>query len=499
MKKLLTAMLSVLLCLSFIFAFAACGDKGGSETGGGGSGGTENGGGSAAEDYTEPSAKELQSALDSVGAENIFGDTSMQGWNFGFDTEFDFEFVLANAGIEQKTDADGMYKLSVCKSDNEENGAPTFEFKGAGDVRIFEKLPDVSGDPVSYSVHKFDGRAYNDSEFVYLNGDASLDGVSYIAKEKMSFGDIAGALIPTALTDLENGLNAEQILGACEHYGVKLALNTDDGLKFRFTGSEQTVSVLFKNYVPQGEFFDFKTERVIVYLGLGKDGIFDGLSADIDFTAVSTRIGNKGAEIRTKLTASVKAGDGNVELPDDLHTYPEMNKTSNEVSAEQWAYAFSKEAFRNVTARMVITREGVSQNYIYAFDLKNGVKKAYSYHEKQGVLIGEYVIVNDTNGNTVYANADSKWIVTDLTDSPSDMFDYFFDYIPSDLEYGDFTFNEEEKIYIASNVGISEKFDFSVYFQGGKITYLTAVNDSVSVRIDFSDYDATEITTPVVK
>ena len=332
MKKLMAVLMSTTLFCSLAL-FTACSDE------------RENIGKMDGDFSTEATDEELAAALMSVqrAVDNntiLGGDMEAADWSFGFDAGLDLDFDMTVSGAAStetvNIDLGAGYQLVI---DNE-------GVAGAGNLSL-------SGNATNQTNIDYDIGLYNDVEYMYFD----MSSVETGAKFKMTWENLmnaadsvgsGGVIVPdpgTTLsaaadtgTDSEGGQGSDsavsadiaEIIAGLKEAGCKVYIDDSDGLKIKLSVSENTVGMILAAVGAEAEgiseMLAFDTFKLDLYFAMTAEGVFSQISADFDID-MNLNLGNLGSyDFDLSGGVYMKAYSGEVELPEDLASYTQVNE-----------------------------------------------------------------------------------------------------------------------------------------------------------------------------
>lgn len=301
MKKILAISASAILAAA-TFAFSACGD---------GDKGTIKG------DYKEATAEEVQTALDGVEEEKIFG--SLNGIQLG--AKLDFSSSSDETASSASINLD--YKLAF---GDEVLGSGSFGFKANEDGEQEELT----------------ATAYIDGKYAYatLGGNFSDENnENQEIKAKINYGTLLEGIadyLPSADgTDASGNISAEETLNIAEilalvkEYDLGLAMDDTDGVKLKISVTQETVWTILEEKISAATVAEYKNAVTFntfvfdVYFAIDSANAFGGLGVKIDIDAkinTPSSAVQSASETAIKISgyAEVKAFTGAVNIPDGI-------------------------------------------------------------------------------------------------------------------------------------------------------------------------------------
>ena len=332
MKKLMAVLMSTTLFCSLAL-FTACSDE------------RENIGKMDGDFSTEATDEELAAALMSVqrAVDNntiLGGDMEAADWSFGFDAGLDLDFDMTVSGAAStetvNIDLGAGYQLVI------DNAGVA----GAGNLSL-------SGNATNQTNIDYDIGLYNDVEYMYFD----MSSVETGAKFKMTWENLmnaadsvgsGGVIVPdpgTTLsaaadtgTDSEGGQGSDsavsadiaEIIAGLKEAGCKVYIDDSDGLKIKLSVSENTVGMILAAVGAEAEgiseMLAFDTFKLDLYFAMTAEGVFSQISADFDID-MNLNLGNLGSyDFDLSGGVYMKAYSGEVELPEDLASYTQVNE-----------------------------------------------------------------------------------------------------------------------------------------------------------------------------
>lgn len=332
MKKLMAVLMSTTLFCSLAL-FTACSDE------------RENIGKMDGDFSTEATDEELAAALMSVqrAVDNntiLGGDMEAADWSFGFDAGLDLDFDMTVSGAAStetvNIDLGAGYQLVI------DNAGVA----GAGNLSL-------SGNATNQTNIDYDIGLYNDVEYMYFD----MSSVETGAKFKMTWENLmnaadsvgsGGVIVPdpgTTLsaaadtgTDSEGGQGSDsavsadiaEIIAGLKEAGCKVYIDDSDGLKIKLSVSENTVGMILAAVGSEAEgiseMLAFDTFKLDLYFAMTAEGVFSQISADFDID-MNLNLGNFGSyDFDLSGGVYMKAYSGEVELPEDLASYTQVNE-----------------------------------------------------------------------------------------------------------------------------------------------------------------------------
>lgn len=283
MKKFTAIAASAVLAVSML-GFAACGNTDG------GNEGVING------NYTEPTAEELDTALDFIDTDKAFGDRKT---DTGFEVLSKLSMGFTSNAMTIDLNTDIGYKLIM--GENKLLGG------GAASVKMNSKVgeTETSGD--------YAATVYNDADWAY----AEITGIADTPlKAKINFDkllnpapDLPGKepgqeqTAPMAEEKLPvPAFDANTLIQTCKTYKIGLGLDASDGLKIKASVTEDTVwaflseaEVSEESITEIKKMISFNSFKLDAYLAFNKDGLFSQASLDMN---IEIKVdGDKVAEI----------------------------------------------------------------------------------------------------------------------------------------------------------------------------------------------------------
>lgn len=339
MKKALSLVTALLLVFALAM-FAACSGNDPADTG------------KIEGDYKEATAAELTTALASVEADKLFGDTEAEDWKFGVNANANFSVNGKMGAAEMNISTELSYLLNIANGEND------LAMKGSAGAKFTAKIDkDFMGTPEAVDV-TVDAKAYNDNEYVYVDATGKMAGEDdQNIKGKMSLEDVMGMVgdyLPmTADEDVDGGMeegssfDLASIAAMAEELGFKIALDTSDGVKIRLTADKEVFDTIVEMVMAQmGVLTEEGDEEEIaspieftkavfeLYIQIDKNGQFVAVASNFDI-AVSVdpammTMQDAAADDSTKLTLgvsgvlSVQVSSKTVSLPSDLDSYTDL-------------------------------------------------------------------------------------------------------------------------------------------------------------------------------
>ena len=332
MKKLMAVLMSTTLFCSLAL-FTACSDE------------RENIGKMDGDFSTEATDEELAAALMSVqrAVDNntiLGGDMEAVDWSFGFDAGLDLDFDMTVSGAAStetvNIDLGAGYQLVI------DNAGVA----GAGNLSL-------SGNATNQTNIDYDIGLYNDVEYMYFD----MSSVETGAKFKMTWENLmnavdsvgsGGVIVPDPGTTLsaavDTGTGSEggqgsdsavsadiaEIIAGLKEAGCKVYIDDSDGLKIKLSVSENTVGMILAAVGAEAEgiseMLAFDTFKLDLYFAMTAEGVFSQISADFDID-MNLNLGNLGSyDFDLSGGVYMKAYSGEVELPEDLASYTQVNE-----------------------------------------------------------------------------------------------------------------------------------------------------------------------------
>lgn len=333
MKKILSLITALLLVFALAM-FAAC------------SGGSVADTGKIEGNYKEPTSEELNAALESIDASKLFGDMSAEDWKFGVNVSADL-----SASVKMGTTEMGSASVELSYLFNVAAGEAGLDMKGAGSVSatVKESMTEEDGSS-SMQTMEATAKAYNDSEYVYLNATAKQTGKEDATiKGNLSFDtimSIVGGYLPMAADEeveggLTSGFDLTEIVAMLDTYGLKLEMDNSNGLKIKLSASKETFDAIVDTVIgmmgvydaeeSESSFIQFTTAVFELYIQIDKDGKFVAVAANFNIVASvdasAMMSANAAADNNMTVTAkgvfAVEASSKTASLPADLNTYTE--------------------------------------------------------------------------------------------------------------------------------------------------------------------------------
>ena len=312
MKKFLAVIASASLAVT-MFAFTACDNGNGDK-------GTIKG------DYKEPTADELQTALESIDDEKVLA--SFKGVEFG--AKLDMATKSGDTKSEFNINLD--YKLAFSEE----------AILGSGNFGV--KTNDGK------QTSELTASTYLDSTYVYADVKGSAAGQTADMKAKIEYGEIIegiiGQLPISEITEGEEGGNTDIVptpdetpdvagmIAMLKDYKFNIGLDSSAGYKFKLSATEETFWLIAGEDMPDDQLaamkllMKFNSFVFDIYFAVDEQSAFTQMSmkVDIDMVMDMSALGGMpmaaaaAPEMSMKISGyvDVKAFDGAIALPEGI-------------------------------------------------------------------------------------------------------------------------------------------------------------------------------------
>ena len=253
--------------------------------------------------YKEPMEQELETAMQTVNAETLFGDPTKEDWHYTTEFDFSMDFAYKFSGQEMKVSADLAYQLELTDPDSA-------SVKGKGDLGIEFQVKENG----KTEKDKASGTLYNDSDYFYFN--------SQDEKMKISFESLFSSFPIGLAENEETQLDAQALLDYCDQYHLTLGLDTKNGLKMKLSASKKTLTSFLNEMDPTIAQIAFYMDTFVAdfYIHINQDGILEAIAATINCS-----LNQEGMELSLNMTFDADLTNRTVTLPNDLISYPEID------------------------------------------------------------------------------------------------------------------------------------------------------------------------------
>ncbi|MDE7182266.1 MAG: hypothetical protein K2O41_04440 [Clostridia bacterium] len=357
MKKFLAVIASVILAISML-AFTGCKDK-------------ESNPNVIDGNYKEATAEQVKNELSKVDFSNAFGNVEANDYKLGLELSENLSIVMDTTvnGISANYSigTDTNYKLVCTDLEN-------LKISGSGYANVSGKLTASAGKQKETLDLSLKTNVYNDSEYAYIDlyevkgFDIMYEGLTTM-KVKASFEDlidfIGGIGGPvdgdTNLTPADEiivspdeseeggeiiavpGMDINALLGMLDQLKIKVALDTDNGLKAKISFTKESyeaILALAESGAEEDEMGDIvesiamlkdaltvNTLNIDIYVAFDANGLFTGFAVDcnIDVKVSVDKIPDMPIELgdyAIKVTGgmNLKLYNGDITLPTGLAT-----------------------------------------------------------------------------------------------------------------------------------------------------------------------------------
>lgn len=317
MKKFMTGLACAALSVTMIAA-AGCGNNGGNNKG------------VISGDYKEASAEDLSSAIESIDGEQVFGE------GLGLKISSGFESSLSYGENSFKGRSDLSYVL-IAEKDSGIISSGTASLSGS---YKYEQDGVLHQDKLDYRAE-----ICSDFDYFYL----SLQDGDKTIKYKANYKEIAKAVIGSiglpfaaaahsaaalpASWDIHSSITLPSIdcstlIGLIKDFNIDVGLDVSNGLKFKFSVTEETVwtiiamsgEVTEKEIAEIKDAVTFNTFIFDAYLAFDREGAFAKASVDVnvDLTVTKALTGDNDFNFKIKGYERYTAYAGKVPLPDGV-------------------------------------------------------------------------------------------------------------------------------------------------------------------------------------
>ena len=286
MKKVFALLAAGAVSMSML-AFAGCGDS---------SDGVIKG------DYTEKTPEELESIIDGIDEDKIFGgnEEGAPNLNLGLKVNLSGSYSMGDM-MSGSVSTDLNFKLA-----SNENG-----FVGTGSGSLKTSSTTSVEDVTMKTSAEYKGTAYLENYIAYLGatGTSTTSAAGQNQKQEIdqkikinllevieNIGGNDGSVDAPSPDD--SNLSVSDLLALAQQYGVKVTVDDKNGVKFKLSATEDTVWAVAGSFL-DGDLADIKEAVTInkfqfdLYFALDKDGAFSGASTvfDIDVKVDSSLFG----------------------------------------------------------------------------------------------------------------------------------------------------------------------------------------------------------------
>lgn len=244
--------------------------------------------------YKQPTQAELDSALASINADNLFGNT--ENLKIGLSLSGSLSLTVA------QNDTESSEALSLSYLLNADNSSVA----GAGNFAMTETINEKSEVVASAAL-------YNDTDYFYM--DVSYEGMNI--KGKLSYASIAHVIenkLPTDQLPVPELPEGDFTIQAMAEAGIDVWLDTSDGIKLKLSANDTFFNNAFAEISPDEISFTDKTLEI--YLYINKDGLFEQMSALIKIGMENPADTSERVDIDGSLV--LKRTNETVTLPSDL-------------------------------------------------------------------------------------------------------------------------------------------------------------------------------------
>ena len=313
MKKVF-ALLASLAVSASMFAFAGCDNpsEGGNLTDG---------------NYTEKTPEEMEDIIENIDPDKVFGGDKEGEPNLNYGLKFNLSGGYS-MGSEMSSTISAIADLTLASVDDGIIGAGSASYNSTSTMTFMDTVMTTSA--------KYDGKAYLENFVLYADAKGTSTSIAEGQTQKqeidekakinlMEIAAAAGDMSPLPDEGLPQ-MSIVELLTTAKQYGVSVAVDDKNGVKFKLSASEDTVWAIFENVstIPWTEEGIAEVKKAVtfnkfqfdLYFALDKDGAFNGASAVVDIdvsvdTSVFAEMMEEEGSEATVITAYVK---GSVEI-----------------------------------------------------------------------------------------------------------------------------------------------------------------------------------------
>ena len=287
MKRIFVSLASLAVSASML-TFAGCGDKPGD--------------GVIEGNYTEKTPEEIEGIIDNIDGDKVFGgEDGEPNLNLGLKVNLSGGYSMGEI-----TSGSISTQLDLKLASNENN------IVGAGSATLsYDSSSSAEGDSMQSSA-EYKGTAYLENFVVYAEAtgtsSASAEGqnreqkidkkikldllkiFSYLEESDFSLS------LPFTVRDssvCDRGISVSGLLEKADEYGIKVAVDDKDGVKFKLSATEDTVWAVASTMLGEETSLDTIKKGVSInkfqfdlYFALDKNDAFSGAGAVVDIDVV---------------------------------------------------------------------------------------------------------------------------------------------------------------------------------------------------------------------